>query len=376
MNKQKSTRDNYSNRDVSVDVLRIVAACMVIGTHVKLGGVIDEETDYARILISCFVGDGVAVFWMIMGFFVFAASSYQSLLKRTARRIILPMFMYSILMFYFYEYLLGKATFIDSIHRNSEEYIAALKSVLKWQPFAPATGHFWYLYVYIIIVVVFPFVKGGFSFFVGNEKKGQLTFALILFMLLVINDLTFNGFFEFSHHAFAGAIGGIIWVMLGSVFYSHKSMVEKSIRCGIGGICLFVIVNIIRAYYQQSCYRISVPTEEPLYWYTGWSVLSVLGLSLSVYGFLGRLERFAGFKRAVTHVGRLTFSVYFVHILVRDYLSKYDLSGKLIMRYGNSGIGAIKYEIVYLFTVFFISIFIGEIVLLVKNGIAELYSRR
>ena len=58
-------------RDINVEILRIIAILFVIGTHLKQGFYIDGQLNFIRVLIACFVGDGVAVYWAILGFFYF-----------------------------------------------------------------------------------------------------------------------------------------------------------------------------------------------------------------------------------------------------------------------------------------------------------------
>lgn len=58
-------------RDISVEILRISAILFVIGTHLKQGFYIDGQLDFMRVFIACLVGDGVAVYWVILGFFYF-----------------------------------------------------------------------------------------------------------------------------------------------------------------------------------------------------------------------------------------------------------------------------------------------------------------
>ena len=57
-------------RDLPVEALRIIACLMVIATHVKPGMTLDGVPDFSRVLLTVLVGDGVCVFWCILGFFL------------------------------------------------------------------------------------------------------------------------------------------------------------------------------------------------------------------------------------------------------------------------------------------------------------------
>lgn len=60
-------------KDIPVELARILAAATVIGVHTFMGSQLGGEYDFSRILIACLVADGVGVFWMITGFFVFTS---------------------------------------------------------------------------------------------------------------------------------------------------------------------------------------------------------------------------------------------------------------------------------------------------------------
>ena len=78
-------------KDYMVEILRIIAAFMVIGTHVKLGNYATDMPSKSRILISCFVGDGVAIFFSILGCF-YLKKSYTSSIKHLIKKVLIPLY--------------------------------------------------------------------------------------------------------------------------------------------------------------------------------------------------------------------------------------------------------------------------------------------
>ena len=55
-------KGTLKKKDVVVELLRIIAMCMVIGTHVKLAFSDGSRIINNRLLVACFVSDGVAIF--------------------------------------------------------------------------------------------------------------------------------------------------------------------------------------------------------------------------------------------------------------------------------------------------------------------------
>lgn len=58
-----------NERDMSVELARILACLIVIGVHSCLSVYHENYYDLNRIFISCLFADGVAIFWLIMGGF-------------------------------------------------------------------------------------------------------------------------------------------------------------------------------------------------------------------------------------------------------------------------------------------------------------------
>ena len=91
------------SRDVGIEFARILGCLIVIGVHIGLGDMIDGVYDPSRGLINCFLADGVAIFWLICGCFLFRSASYKKVLMRTSKTIALPLAIYSIFCLFFGE---------------------------------------------------------------------------------------------------------------------------------------------------------------------------------------------------------------------------------------------------------------------------------
>lgn len=68
-------------RDINVELLRIIGCLIIVGVHTCLYQIVDDRADIGRTFISCLLADGVAIFWMITGFFLFSNKSYIKVLK-------------------------------------------------------------------------------------------------------------------------------------------------------------------------------------------------------------------------------------------------------------------------------------------------------
>ena len=72
------------SRDYNVELLRIAAALIVIGTHIKFTDFTTKfgEVDKTKVLWDSFFGEGVTIFFLILGFFYFKNSCFDKLVKK------------------------------------------------------------------------------------------------------------------------------------------------------------------------------------------------------------------------------------------------------------------------------------------------------
>ena len=78
-------------RNISVEIARVIACMHVICVHVCLPMVENGNFNFLRGIFSGICADGVAVFWLISGFFMFNNFDYRKTLKRTWKKIIMPL---------------------------------------------------------------------------------------------------------------------------------------------------------------------------------------------------------------------------------------------------------------------------------------------
>ena len=111
-------------RDISVDLVRVVACLMVIATHVCLQVLNPcfNRIDWSRLLEKSFVTDGVPLFLMITGFFIANGRSYKRIWKSTIVKVLLSSLIYILFSQIFYMYIINKESIswcLKNIDRKS-----------------------------------------------------------------------------------------------------------------------------------------------------------------------------------------------------------------------------------------------------------------
>ena len=285
---------------------------MVLGCHVNHGARYFDRVNPTGCVITNLVADGVAIFWLIMGFFLFK-SDYRHVLKRSVHKILIPMFVFSIVMFYLGEFLCGDSSdILFGFKRPLSDYKEVIfNGLLKWRTRISYTSHFWYLYSYMIVVLAFPALNGIQSFV--KSKRDKLILLSVLLGILILNDIGMNELVGFSNRPFYGALGGSFLALIGYIIYTFKDKYEGKVYLGILGLVAYFIINAVRSVILYKM-LLQDGSNHVIYWYTSFGVLSGISLTVFVFG-IKRLLQKKIVKKTVLHLGKLTMGIYVVHLL-------------------------------------------------------------
>ena len=359
-------------KDLTVQLLRIVGAFLVIGTHIKQDNIINGNPNLPRIIISAITTDGVTIFWMILGFFFFKELDYRKKLINLLKRIVLPMALFSLVSFYFNDFLIGDSTFLQSVFHSKREYWNVIKDgALRAWNIIPGTSHLWYLTVYILLTILFPALNGVKEYF----KNKKILLLISLFLVFLINDLTFNGLLGVST-TFTGINGASLFLLTGWIIYSYKEKIIRFKLLPFIGLVIYIGANIIRVLIQYKCYFLEyIVTEEPVYWYTSYSMISVIGIIFIIFGCEKILDK-PIISNIINYLGRMTFSIYIIHMLIlRSLNNRLDLGNRIYEYVDRSSVSIFKYVIIYSIIVFLISFILSVVISGIKRAGLSLYGK-
>lgn len=305
-------------RDPGVEFMRILACLMVIGIHTALYAQVDGSWIFSRVFFNCIVADGVAVFFMIIGFFLFQSRSYERILKRTWKNLGIPVVLYSIFGFLFFGWLLDGEKLSVSICFSPEKYKTALKTLLSWNNPVPHSDHLWYIYVYVFLMLLFPVLKCFVDYLDEDRKRTQI-FLIATFGFFVLNDISGNTLGAFAHHSINGAFPAAIEMIWGHILYRNRGKFTKKWipAAGMG----FLFVNMIRAVIQRWQYRIDGQPSCVIFWFSAMGLFCAVCVACFCLAlFQGEKKESRG-KRMICQIASCTFMIYLLHMAVRDFLS-------------------------------------------------------
>ncbi len=169
-----------NKREKGLDLLRLIAALLVVSVHVctaqrKL--VLTEEDIKLDFHFFCFTrhlaASAVAVFIMLSGAFILKSKStlnYRAFYKKSWGKIVVPTIFFSIFYLFFEWFVYYKTGVYSSFLEGSVALKSFLLQVLKTLQGLPAE-HMWYMYALIGLYILAPFVAGA------KEMMGEKDFV-------------------------------------------------------------------------------------------------------------------------------------------------------------------------------------------------------
>lgn len=352
-------------KDPAVELARIFGCLLVVGVHCWINNFGVAIQSKSGTYIACIFADGVAVFWIISGFFMYKNYSYKQTLKRTVKSIIIPMLLLSAAMFFVLNNYLNGNGWHFILH-SKDDYKWILNSLLIWTNPVDRLGHFWYLYVYILLMLCSP-VIAAFIKYLEEDTKREKLFLVLTFLLLVWNDLSNNQMGRFEHHAFAGAFPAAIESVWGYLIYKYRDRLRKRRYIFITAGA-FLGLNLLRMAIQLGRYhRIQDAATYILYWFS--SIGLLCAICVIVFSFAAIHSRKATVvNRVICWLASYTFSIYLLHPVVNSFLDMYEVRSRLSEALLKFHIGGVGKEILYMICIIFIVVSICLAISCVLRG--------
>lgn len=319
-----------SKRDISIDLIRVIACLTVIGTHLCLQ-VLNQcynRIDWSRLLEKSFLTDGVPLFFMITGFFLVNGRSYKKIWKNTAVKILLPSLLFVILTQAFYPFIVNQESFIWCIKNFNINPMGILKSILKADvTYLNSTcAHLWYIYSYVKIIIWIPIL-----WLVCKETKESKLARRIMMGLSVLKIVSVD-IQRFVTLPVIGYINiltiiptEILYVLLGYELFTYKDKIKNNKKICIFSLIGYIVINLLRYKIEMQYMVLNYLTdivgrENFMEWkYTCINIISGLCLFMFLYSFEIKNKNISNI---ILWISNKTFGIYLIHYLI---LAKIDL---------------------------------------------------
>ena len=198
-----------SKRNPSIEFYRILGCLIVIGVHSQ--GSIPQKKNYEGTLlfISCILADGVAIFWFILGFYLFKNKDYYTLIKKYFKGIYVKYVALGFAIMIYQKYV-SKKPLCPTI----KDFKYVFHNLLIFQNPFPYLPQSWYICTYFLVIFLYPVLK-QFIIYLDEKSSRKKNFIITVLLLLGYNDFTHNKTFMFSHSLINSLFPSCIQVILG-----------------------------------------------------------------------------------------------------------------------------------------------------------------
>ena len=347
---------------------------MVIGCHIRLSAITtDGLVDKSILFISGFFDDGVAIFFLIMGFFLFKNENVGKLLKKVFFSIIIPALVVRIISEVFWGYITNQRTILDCITNIQFNWSVFVENLLSFQlTGSDGSGHLWYIHDYLKIVIMFPVLKLLCTEGKTTVAKARIWVIAICAIDIILNDIqqiwtlpwgTINPFSIFDVPVFLCLVGYMIW--------SNKEHIQgnKVVR----SVCLVacLVVNIIRYVLQLKLYSSNINNNYFFYWNTSIGCLFAVCFACFFLTFLDKRVSILNW------IGSKTFFIYLIHVMVYMYMNSIGVRNKIyeMTAQWNDLWGELAYDVIYTLLIFIACLAIATVIDLLSNMVKKIWEK-
>ena len=357
-------------KDISIELTRIIACFLVICIHIDIGFMTAGEISRNALFLACIRADAVGIFWLIAGMHFFKERPYTAVLKNMVRRIVVPSLVLIGVIFFFSEWALQGQTLRESMTHSGAEYAAFFKTLfLEWRTPVSYSGQLWYVFVYVLLCFLQP-VGAAFVKYLDTDKKKKV-FCLVSFSFLVLNDFSLNQFGNFSHQTFGAAVPAMILMIWGKLLYEQREKIKnkRNLFLAAGG---FLGINLLRCFIQffESTHREN-PSQNILFWYTSIGLCCAVAVYVMCLIVTARINERGKLANGIRFVGSKTFSIYLLHMLVKELLMQKGLGNVILSWTGRLHQVLLRQGLYYLIfgaVIFGICLGVGIVVSAVVSG--------
>lgn len=221
-----------SNRDVGIDLLRIICCFLVVAIHVT-PAVSANSDSIASLLINGFVRVGLPIFFVISGMYILnkKIDGFLSFYLKRIPSLLIPFIIYSAIHFFV-------ISFQNGSHDLSSILFSYLRAITSSSGIA---GHLWFVYTLLGLYVISPVLSGFISGISPNKAVGIVVFLLIVRAF----SQYFRGYFPFLE--IPDLPVWMLYFMIGGLIYKFPK-VRLSISLSV--LAISYVSTCILSYYQ------------------------------------------------------------------------------------------------------------------------------
>ncbi len=362
----------YMKRNANLELARLIACLMVIGCHTVLPVFNGNEYELGRVFFQCIFADGVAIFWMLTGCFLFR-STYTRALKSTWHKIAVPLILFSAFcILCFYSNLIDPSI-VDGFALKGITWRDIIRNIFCLYNPVPNQNHLWYLWTYIIIIIfLYPFMK-AFVDWMDSDKRIERAFIIVSVVMILLNDITMGDFIGAERSNIGKAVLGAVFIIWGHVLYKNRDRFKKK-KFVLPAMLIWLLSNSIRSLIQHNIYAsfATATNIQFLYWYAGFGVINAIAVIVACMG-IGEIKEIPG--NVIRYLAGTTFYIYLFHYMIVNYMIAHGYQGRIERWVFTKIPNYYLSELVYMFVIIIVTFAISYVLAIVVEIASSLIKK-
>lgn len=311
-------------RNVNIEFIRILACFMVVFLHTLSFN--KGLNYYEENIIRVFVLNGVALFWMITGYFMFTSDKKYSLrVKNTLLSIFIPAMIIILLTQLLAPWLKSRQSLLYCLMNPDLDWKTLFSDFFSWQVNNTSICmHLWYVWAYMRLMIWFPLLR---LLCKNEEKENKIRrgYLLLTFLCMALSsiwpilqqllktDLKVTFFSPFDINIFYVLLGYEMYIQLKnerecSCFWNKitTGMMKKV------SVVLIVLMNMLLFGVSLLCKEIDLKFNN----FTSIKTITVIITTVCIFYIFMHINIKNSLNKVVYFIADKTFYIYLLHYMV------------------------------------------------------------
>lgn len=353
------------DRDYSVDIIRIIATFVVVATHVKLSWIVDNVVNNQKLFYACLWADGVSLFFLITGFFLFNGRGYGHIIKKTIKSVILPALMVAI-----FSQMIGPwirdSRLIGGNLNLQIPFDDLVRAIMKQSAGdVDFCFHFWYIFTYLKVILFFPLLK-----WICQEGKEQNLSRRVLIGLSVVDVGVHNlrKFVPVEINTYSFFDVAVLLVIIGYEISVHKNKIKSNTAISFLSGFFALTLLVCRFYSQQKLYEIDINDSTFINWDSIFGIIISSLFFVFIYSLnINKLN--VKMKSIIMKLSEMSFYIYLIHVIVYFKLESMGIRTRVVNYFDKGAVGIAIFNIAYPLSVVCICLFLYFLCCIFKKKI-------
>ncbi len=364
----------YAKRNINIECIRIIGCFMVVFLHTMSFN--KGLNYYEENIIKVFVLNGVALFWMITGYFMFTSDKkYILRVKSTLLSIFIPAMLVILLTQLFAPWLKSQQSILYCLMNPDIDWKTVFSDFFSWQVNNTSICmHLWYVWAYMRLIIWFPLLR---LLCKNEEKENKIRrgYLILTFLCMALNniwtilqhllktDIKVTFFSPFDINIFYVLLGYEMYAWLKNeteIGYFRRNITSGKMKKI--SVVIILLMNMLLFGISMLCKEIDLKFNN----FTSIRTVTVIIATVCIFYILMHIKVKESLYKIIYFIADKTFYIYLIHYMI---IRKITTSVKL-KEILNSMNGWLSFFIISL-SAFLISLIAATLIKSVIKGIGR-----